>query len=118
MKPDDEEILKKGTVDYIAFSYYFSSIASDIGNNEIKVERSNPYLERSAWDWPIDAIGLRIALNELYDRYQIPLFIVENGLGAIDTINEDGTINDDYRIDFLKKHIEAMKPVSYTHLAP
>lgn len=109
MKPGDEEILKKGIVDYIAFSYYFSSIASDTGKNEIKVERNNPYLERSAWDWPIDAIGLRIALNELYDRYQIPLFIVENGLGAIDTVNEDGTINDDYRIDFLKRHIEAMK---------
>ena len=59
--------------------------------------------------WQTDPIGLRIALNQLYDRYQIPLFIVENGLGAVDTIEPDGTILDDYRIDYLRQHIEAMK---------
>ena len=57
----------------------------------------------------IDPLGLRVALNELYDRYQIPLFVVENGLGAVDQLNEDGTVDDQYRIDFLGKHIEALK---------
>ena len=61
------------------------------------------------WGWQIDPLGLRTALNELYDRYQIPLFIVENGMGAIDQVEEDGSIQDNYRIDYLKKHIQAMK---------
>ena len=68
----------------------------------------NPFLEASEWGWQIDPEGLRIALNELYNRYQKPLFIVENGLGAIDHMEEDGTIIDDYRIDYLRRHIEAM----------
>ena len=69
----------------------------------------NPYLEESEWGWPIDAEGLRLVLNRLYDKYQLPLMIVENGLGALDTIEEDGSINDDYRISYLRKHIEQMK---------
>ena len=68
----------------------------------------NPYLEKSAWGWLIDPIGLRIALNQLQERYQLPLFIVENGLGALDQF-ENGKIHDDYRIDYLRKHIQAMK---------
>lgn len=105
---EDQKILSEGKVDYIAFSYYFSSIAS-LENDSCVVERSNPYLERNDWDWPIDPLGLRIAMNELYDRYQLPLFIVENGLGAVDTVDEDGLIRDDYRIKYLASHIEAMK---------
>lgn len=73
------------------------------------MERSNPYLERTAWDWPIDPDGLRIALNELHDRYELPLFVVENGLGAIDTVEPDGSIQDDYRIRFLGSHINALR---------
>lgn len=73
------------------------------------MERNNPYLKRSAWDWPIDPKGLRIALNELYDRYQVPVFVVENGLGAVDAVEDDGSIVDDYRIEFLAGHIEQMK---------
>ena len=69
----------------------------------------NPYLKTSDWGWQIDPLGLRITLNALYDRYQKPLFIVENGLGAKDKIEEDGTIQDDYRIDYLREHIKAMK---------
>ncbi|MCH3490321.1 family 1 glycosylhydrolase, partial [Enterococcus faecium] len=69
----------------------------------------NPYLPSSEWGWQIDPKGLRIALNQLYDRYQKPLFIAENGLGAIDKVEEDGTVQDDYRIDYLKQHIEQMK---------
>ena len=106
---EDLEILKAGTVDYIAFSYYFSSTASSEDGSSLKVERANPYLERNDWDWPIDPMGLRIALNELYDRYQMPLFVVENGLGAIDKVEADGSVQDDYRIKFLGDHIEALK---------
>ena len=69
----------------------------------------NPYLTCSEWGWPIDPMGLRITLNDLYDRYQKPLFIVENGLGAKDAVEENGEINDDYRIEYLSSHIEAMK---------
>ncbi len=69
----------------------------------------NPHLEVSEWGWAIDPLGLRITMNTLYDRYEKPLFIVENGLGAKDTIEEDGSINDDYRIDYLRQHIIEMK---------
>lgn len=114
MELDDEEILKRGTVDYIGFSYYNSNVAttrSDVelvdGNmlNAVK----NPYLKASEWGWLIDPIGLRLALNNLYDRYQIPLFCVENGLGAKDTLESDGSIHDDYRIEYLRAHVMAMK---------
>lgn len=108
MSLEDQNILKKGKVDYIAFSYYFSSIASSADGYQLKVTRDNPYLKRNEWDWPIDPTGLRIALNELYDRYQLPLFVVENGLGAVDEVNADGTIEDDYRIEYLAKHIDAL----------
>ncbi len=66
---------------------------------------TNPYLETTDWGWQIDPKGLRIVLNFLYDRYQKPLFIVENGLGAVDTVNEQGEIEDDYRIAFLNDHL-------------
>lgn len=110
----DLEVLKKYTTDFLAFSYYMSSVVSAdpednkmVGNFAVGV--SNPYLETSEWGWQIDPTGLRIYLNRLYDRYQKPLFIVENGLGAVDEVKEDGTIEDDYRINYLKQHIEAMK---------
>lgn len=105
----DAELLAAGTVDYIAFSYYFSSVARATEDTDCCVERSNPYLQRTDWDWPIDPDGLRIALNELYDRYELPLFVVENGLGAIDTVEPDGSIQDDYRIRFLGSHIDALR---------
>ena len=69
----------------------------------------NPYLKESEWGWQIDPLGLRITMNDIYDRYQKPLFIVENGLGAIDTPDENGYVEDDYRIDYLAQHIQAMK---------
>ena len=69
----------------------------------------HPYLKASEWGWQIDPLGLRITMNSLYDRYQKPLFIVENGLGAVDTPDENGEINDDYRIEYLRQHIKAMK---------
>lgn len=69
----------------------------------------NPYLEKTEWDWQIDPVGLRIALNDMYDRYQIPLFVVENGMGAVDKPEADFTINDDYRISYFRSHIREMK---------
>lgn len=111
MEKEDENILYMGKVDYIAFSYYFSAIEGknlEMAEGNILIGGKNPYLKVTDWGWAIDPIGLRTSLNDLYDRYQIPLMIVENGMGAYDTIEEDGSINDDYRIDYLKQHIDAM----------
>lgn len=111
----DEEILKMGTADYIAISYYMSAVFSTTGDQmeitagNMSASYKNPYLQASEWGWQIDPVGLRISLNELYDRYQKPIFIVENGLGAKDQMEEDGTIKDDYRIEYLRKHIEQIK---------
>ncbi len=111
---DDDEILKAGTVDYIGFSYYNSAVVQadpngeKTGGNQMGGVK-NPYVTESEWGWPIDPKGIRIALNQLWDKYQLPLMIVENGLGARDTVEEDGSINDDYRIDYMAKHIAEMK---------
>ena len=112
-QPGDDEIIRNGTVDFLTFSYYMSSCQSadpnqKKGGGNIISGAPNPYLQTSDWGWQIDPKGLRYALNELYDRYQIPLMVVENGLGAKDTIEEDGSINDDYRIDYLRQHIQQM----------
>jgi len=115
MEPGDKEILKKNPVDYIGFSYYSSRCISadeevmkqQTGGNVFPTVK-NPYLKASEWGWQIDPLGLRIICNELYDRYQKPLFIVENGLGAVDIPDELGKIDDDYRIDYLKEHFIAM----------
>lgn len=112
MEVGDEDILKH-TVDFVSFSYYASrcSVASfdDLEVNAGNVVKSvkNPYLKTSQWGWAVDPLGLRITMNQIYDRYQKPIFIVENGLGASDKI-VDGKINDDYRIAYLKEHIKAM----------
>ena len=113
METDDERILKAGVVDYIGFSYYMSTVASaDPGKQRINGNMlqgiQNPYLRVSEWGWQIDPIGLRLSLNQLYDRYQLPLFIVENGLGAQDHLEVDGRVHDFYRIDYLRAHIEQM----------
>lgn len=68
----------------------------------------NPYLATSDWGWTIDPKGLRWYLNDMYDRYQVPMMIVENGLGAVDTVEEDGSIHDQYRINYMRDHIEQM----------
>ena len=110
---EDAAILKAGTVDFYSFSYYMSSTASTdeakIAKGNIFAGAGNPYLEASAWGWAIDPQGLKYYLAEVYDRYQIPLMIVENGLGAVDEVEADGSIHDDYRIDYLRRHIEQME---------
>jgi len=104
MEPGDEEILAAGTVDYLGLSYYMSRAVNSDGK-EVK----NPCVRASDWGWQIDPIGLRYSLNTLYERYEKPLFVVENGFGAIDRLNPDHTCDDTYRIDYLKSHIAEMK---------
>ena len=110
----DKELLAEHTVDFISFSYYSSKLISanpEVGkstNSNAFKSLKNPHLKASEWGWQIDPIGLRITLNDLYDRYQKPLFIVENGLGAKDELINN-TVEDDYRIDYLRDHIQAMK---------
>ena len=113
IQDNDLQILKDYPVDFVSFSYYASRCASaspDVATADGNIVKSvkNPYLKASDWGWQIDPLGLRITMNALYDRYQKPLFIVENGLGAHDTVEADGSINDEYRIDYLREHIKAM----------
>lgn len=114
MTPDDEAILKANTVDFISFSYYSSRLTSadptvnDQTEGNVFALLKNPYLKTSEWGWQTDGLGLRITMNQLYDHYQKPLFIVENGLGARDTVTADGQIHDDYRIAYLQENITAM----------
>ena len=128
MEPEDAEILRRGKVDFISISYYMTRIMSaEVLQKSTLPVRSriyhkNPYLRKTDWDFPIDPMGLRYVLNLLYDRYQLPLLIVENGLGAIDTVSSEGTIDDGYRIDFLREHIRAMmdavEVIGYNTWAP
>ena len=108
MEEGDEKILFDGQLDFVAFSYYRSTIVED-GDESFNVGgKPNPYLPLTDWGWPVDPLGLRYCMNEIYDRYQKPIFIVENGLGAVDKVNEDGSIDDDYRIDYLRDHLTEM----------
>lgn len=112
---EDAAILKKGTVDFYTFSYYMSSCESadksimDKAGGNIIGGVQNPYLKTTEWGWQIDPKGLRYSLNEIYDRYQIPLMVAENGLGAMDKPEADGSIHDDYRIEYLRAHIKEME---------
>lgn len=113
--PEDAAILKANTVDFVSFSYYASRLTSAdpnvVGGTDGNVMGSlkNPYLKASEWGWQIDPLGLRITINSMYDRYQKPLFVVENGLGAVDVPDADGYVEDDYRIEYMREHIKAMR---------
>lgn len=117
LSEEDKKALKEGCVDFISFSYYCSRCIStdeEVLKNHSKGNAVfkavvNPYLKASDWGWQIDPLGLRVTCNTLYDRYEKPLFIVENGFGAVDTVEEDGSIHDPYRIDYMRKHIEALR---------
>lgn len=109
----DDEILEQNTVNFLAFSYYMSMVATTDKNYEktsgnLVSGNRNPYLKMSDWGWQIDPVGLRISLNEMYDRYQLPVFIAENGIGAHDILESDGTVHDDYRISYLREHVKQM----------
>lgn len=110
---EDLKLLKENTCDYLSFSYYQSMAVSADDTKEqtagnMSKAASNPYLKSSEWGWQMDPTGLRIFMNELYARYHKPLLIAENGLGARDVL-KDGTVEDDYRIDYLRDHIRAFK---------
>ena len=112
--PTDAQDLLDGKVDFLSFSYYMTNLIGthdDLEETEGNIVGGgkNPYLEASAWGWQIDPDGLRFALNEMYDRYQIPVMVVENGLGEFDKKEEDGSVHDSYRIDYLRKHLTAMR---------
>ncbi|GBU10801.1 cryptic 6-phospho-beta-glucosidase [Erysipelotrichaceae bacterium] len=106
----DEELLKENTMDFLAVSYYASKII-DAQKNTMDPDGSeqNPFLKPTPWDWRIDPLGFYNCLSQYWDRYQVPLIIGENGLGAIDVVEDNGEIYDDYRIDYYRKHIEMME---------
>ena len=118
LSEEDEKLLAEGAVDYVAFSYYASRCTT--ADEEVFKKHArpgnavfravvNPHLKNTEWGWQIDPLGLRITANTLYDRYQKPLFVVENGLGAVDKLEADGTVHDPYRIDYLRAHLEALR---------
>ncbi|MCI1966492.1 MAG: glycoside hydrolase family 1 protein [Oscillospiraceae bacterium] len=112
--PDDKKSLAEGTVDYYTFSYYSSVCLTAHPDPSFQNQGNmmggckNPYLKSSQWGWQIDPQGLRWVLNHLYDRYRIPLMVVENGIGALDTVEPDGSIHDPYRVEYYRRHIEQM----------
>jgi 6-phospho-beta-glucosidase len=115
MEADDEAILKANTVDFLSFSYYMTLVSAtdpekygSTGGNLFSTVK-NPYLQVTEWGWQLDPSGLRYALRDMWNRYQVPLFVVENGLGARDTVTEDGRIHDDYRISYTRDHLTAVR---------
>ena len=112
MEEDDLDLIRQYRNEFLAFSYYRTTTHEKgqpyFGDTGGDVGTPNPYLKTSAWGWQIDPMGFRFTLNELWDRYQVPLFPVENDLGAKDIV-EDGKIHDPYRIDYLRQHLTALK---------
>ena len=114
IEDEDDQILANGTVDFYSFSYYSTGCVAAHPEKEqitgnLTFGMKNPYLQTSQWGWQIDPKSLRYFLNEIYDRYQIPIMVVENGLGQADVLEEDGTVHDPYRIEYMREHIEQMK---------
>lgn len=113
--PGDDDLLAAGKVDFLSFSYYMTINAAAENRAELALAGSgiasprNPYLQSTDWGMEINPLGLRFFLNELADRYQLPLMVVENGLGYDDQPGDDGVVHDDYRIDYLRRHIEVMR---------
>lgn len=113
VEPGDLEVIAAHRNDFLAFSYYRTTTHEKgqkfFGDTGGEVGTDNPFLETSEWGWQIDPLGLRYTLNELWDRYQVPLFVAENGLGARDEVTSDGRVHDQYRIDYLQQHLGALK---------
>ncbi len=105
---EDAALLKKGKVDFYTFSYYMTNIVSAGSTDELISSKKNPYVKYTDWGWAVDPSGLRFALNLIYDRYQVPIMVVENGLGAVDKLEEDGSVHDPYRIEYHRDHIKEM----------
>ena len=127
IQEEDEDILKDAHPDFIAMNYYStatiaaskgdaSDVAARAGDQQIMLGEQgvyrpseNPYVEKTQYGWVVDPVGFRYTLRKVYERYHLPILITENGIGAKDTLNEDGTIHDKYRIDFIQKHLHQMK---------
>lgn len=113
IRDGDMRDIADGKVDFYTFSYYMSATVGThedqmLTQGNMSFGGKNPYLEATDWGWQIDPLGLRIALNEIYARYEIPLMVVENGMGAFDEVEEDGSIHDPYRVAYLESHVKAM----------
>lgn len=110
---EDEKAFAEGKIDFIGMNYYSSGVAKyegDDGEEETLFGGvQNPYLEKSKWGWAVDPIGLRYVLNYTYRKYGLPIIVTENGLGAMDTLNSDGTVHDEYRINYLERHLSELK---------
>lgn len=110
VQPGDEEILKNNPMQFLAISYYYSRIVDSTKNGMTPFEgEQNPYLEPTPWEWRADPLGFYNCLSQYWDRYQVPLMIAENGLGALDKVEEDGSIHDEYRIEYLRQHVKQLK---------
>lgn len=117
--PDDDAVLAAGKVDYLGYSYYMSTVVRSGGTRDTDAANvvtggleggvANPHIEATEWGWPIDPVGLRYTLNMFAERYDLPQFIVENGFGAVDVVEPDGSIHDPERIKYLREHIEQMR---------
>ncbi|MDQ0363017.1 glycoside hydrolase family 1 protein [Breznakia pachnodae] len=105
MKQEDLDVLKRNTVDFVSFSYYYTSVI----DKDSEKEYPNEYLSKNPWGWASDPVGLRLSLNMYYDRYQLPIIIAENGSGSIDELTADHKVHDDYRIDYFKDHLKQIE---------
>lgn len=109
MEPGDREVLKANTLDFVSFSCYRSTTVSTESKYDVLVMDPNPYLPKTPWGWSVDPLSIRYVCNEVYDRYQKPVFVVENGMGEIDQIDEKHYVEDDYRIQYLQDHFEQLE---------
>lgn len=107
MKEGDLELFKENTVDWLSFSYYMSFISQYENNHSTPQLAQNPYLEQSEWGWAIDPIGFRTSLREIYERYRLPVMVVENGYGMREELTNE-TVDDEQRIVYMRDHIEQM----------
>lgn len=112
LHPEDKEFFKKGTLDFIGLNYYSSSVMMSEGNDSEKTlftAYQNPLLQQSKWGWAIDPVGLRYSVNHTYRKYNLPIMITENGLGALDIMDSNNLIHDEYRIDYIRDHLIELK---------
>ena len=112
---EELELIRKGCVDFVGFSYYMSVVnaydekGKEYVSGNMTSGLRNSHLQMTEWGWQIDPVGLRYTVNQLYDRYRKPLFVLENGIGYVETLNENKTVDDDHRIEYLKNHLSELK---------